>query len=81
MRGGLGWPLCRHSTGGISMSMHEHPGQDAQARAAEKKRMDRLLDEALAESFPASDPPSTLTADEPVQRKEPAPQQDDSNKS
>lgn len=53
------------------MSMHEQPERDAQARSAEKKHMDRLLDEALAESFPASDPPSTLSADEPVQRKKP----------
>jgi hypothetical protein len=33
------------------------------AQAPDKKHMDELLDEALEESFPASDPPSVGASD------------------
>jgi hypothetical protein len=33
---------------------------------ADLKHQDELLDEALAETFPASDPPSSLHTDEPL---------------
>jgi ABC-type phosphate transport system ATPase subunit len=43
------------------------PGQDASLRAAQAiAHRDRLLDEALAATFPCSDPVATLTIDEPA---------------
>lgn len=52
------------------MTTHEQPRRDPQLRSEEKKHKDALLDEALAGSFPASDPTSTLVADEPVKSHE-----------
>ncbi|HTT01523.1 MAG TPA: hypothetical protein VMG11_05480 [Steroidobacteraceae bacterium] len=40
----------------------EHDEEQEQDRAAKAERVQRLLDEALADSFPASDPVSIVTS-------------------
>lgn len=62
------------------MNTPEPTRKTATQLPADKKHQDELLDEALAESFPASDPPSSLHADEPLNAPE-VPRQRDADTS
>ncbi len=56
---------------GETMTTHEQAKPDEEkGLAARKKHEDALLDQALEESFPASDPPSTLVSDLPATERE-----------
>jgi hypothetical protein len=59
-------------------SRASEPGQTGQAEAekAQREKVQRQLDEALAESFPASDPVSIVTSHEEEDWGEPAKGQD-----
>ncbi len=47
---------------GLETSMPKHP-KPTDPDQAEKRHLDELLDEALAETFPASDPPAIIGID------------------
>jgi hypothetical protein len=67
MAGGLSIPECDitlrgNGDAGLETFMPKHP-KPADVDQSEKRHMDELLDEALEETFPASDPPSITGID------------------